>query len=301
MAEVVEKTDSRLVLRSVIQASCAEVFAAWTDPDSLRHWMCPGRIVRAEAQVDLRVGGAFRILMRGPDQDFDHHGEYLVIDPPTKLVFTWISEGTGRQATRVTVDLAARGDKCELLLTHEELPTAEALERHAGGWGQILDRFSDHMAWRSNADLRMVLRYDSPLSKLYEQFATQQGVRNWWVATAEMESRLGGAFTARFPKSDFHAVFRITRLDPDRAVEWECLESRHPEKLGFRDREDWVGTKLRFEVQPLDDRRSQLTFTHAGLAPLECFGVCSNLWSFFLGQSLREYLATGTGRPSTGT
>ena len=60
MAEVVEKTDSRLIVRSLLEASCAEVFAAWTDPESLRHWMCPGKVMRSEAEVDLRVGGQSR-------------------------------------------------------------------------------------------------------------------------------------------------------------------------------------------------------------------------------------------------
>jgi hypothetical protein len=145
----------------------------------------------------------------------------------------------------------------------------------------------------------MVLRYSSPLHKLYEQFATEQGVRNWWLTSCEMDSSVGGKVTLRFTRSDFYAIFRITRLDADRMVEWECLESLQPAKLGFQDRADWVGTRLRFEVAALGDGQSQLTFTHVGLAPLECFGVCSNAWSFFLGQSLRAYLDTGAGKPAT--
>jgi uncharacterized protein YndB with AHSA1/START domain len=299
MAEIVEKTESKLVVRSVLEATCAEVFAAWTDPASMRHWMCQGKVVRSDVEVDLRVGGKFRVFMRGPDGDCDHTGEYLVIDPPHKLVFTWISVNTLDQATRVTVDLAPKGDGCELRLTHEDFPQADLVERHAGGWSSIVDRLGDHLRWLRGSDLRLVLRFPSTAHKLYDQFATEQGIRNWWLTSCEMESRVGGTVTLRFTKSDFYAVFRITRLDADRAVEWECLESLQPEKLGFQDRADWVGTRLRFEVAALGDGQSQLTFTHVGLAPLECFGVCSNAWSFFLGQSLRAYLETGAGKPAT--
>ena len=299
MAEVVEKTESRLVVRSLLEASCEEVFAAWTDPDSLRHWMCPGKVVRSDVEVDLRVGGKLRVLMHDPDGDCDHRGEYLVIDPPHKLVFTWVSVNTGDQTTRVTVDLAPRGAGCELRLTHEDFAQADMVEKHSGGWSSIVDRLGDHLRWLKGSDLRMVLRYASPVGKLYEQFATEQGVRNWWLTSCQLESRVGGAVTLRFTKSDFYAIFRITRLEPDRAVEWECLESMQPEKLGFQDRADWVGTRLRFNVEPVGAEQSQLTFTHAGLAPLECFGVCSNAWSFFLGQSLKAYLETGAGKPAT--
>jgi uncharacterized protein YndB with AHSA1/START domain len=299
MAEIIEKTESKLVVRSLLDASCEEVFAAWTDPASLRHWMCPSKVVRADVEVDLRVGGKLRVLMRSPEGDCDHRGEYLVIDPPHKLVFTWVSVNTGDQTTRVTVELAARGEGCELQLTHEDFPQADMVEKHSGGWSTIVDRLGAHLRWSTGGDLRMVLRYASPAAMLYEQFATEQGVRNWWLTSCEMDSRVGGRVALRFTKSDFYAIFRIARLEPDRAVEWECLESMQPEKLGFENRADWVGTRLRFEVEPLDGGQSQLAFTHVGLAPLECFGVCSNAWSFFLGQSLRAFLETGAGKPAT--
>lgn len=52
-----EQHADRLVVRRLIQASREEVFAAWTDPESIKHWMCPGDIVEAEAHLDLRPGG----------------------------------------------------------------------------------------------------------------------------------------------------------------------------------------------------------------------------------------------------
>jgi len=66
----------------MIPASREAVFAAWTDPESLKHWMCPGDILGAEAQVDLRVGGGFRITMKSRDRAYEHTGEYHVIEPP---------------------------------------------------------------------------------------------------------------------------------------------------------------------------------------------------------------------------
>jgi uncharacterized protein YndB with AHSA1/START domain len=53
-----EERPDRLVIRKVIPASREEVFSAWTDPESLRHWMSPGDNITAEARLDPRVGGA---------------------------------------------------------------------------------------------------------------------------------------------------------------------------------------------------------------------------------------------------
>ena len=62
---------------------------------------------RTTAELDPRVGGRYKIVMHG-DRDFDHHGEYLVVDPPAKLSFTWISEGSEYQRSIVTVELSRR-------------------------------------------------------------------------------------------------------------------------------------------------------------------------------------------------
>ncbi len=144
MPETRQESNDTLVIRRIISASPEEVFAAWIDPESMKHWMCPGDILRAEAQLDARVGGSFRIITKGRDQDYEHTGEYRVVEPPSKLVFTLISKGTDYQPTLVTVELFERGEQTELVLTHERLPGAEAVKRHQGGWGQIADRLAEY-------------------------------------------------------------------------------------------------------------------------------------------------------------
>jgi uncharacterized protein YndB with AHSA1/START domain len=150
MAE--ERLD-KLVIRRVLPATREEVFAAWTDPESIRDWMCPGEIVSAEAELDLRVGGAYRIVMKGQTREYEveHTGEYRVVDSPSKLVFTWISKGTEYRPTLVTVELLDRGDQCELILTHERFPTADAMKRHRGGWSQIAARLAEYLQKRAPA------------------------------------------------------------------------------------------------------------------------------------------------------
>jgi len=124
----------------VLPASAEAVFDAWLDPESLAVWMAPGSVARSVVEVDARVGGRFRIVMTGPDCDHEHVGEYLVLERPRKLVFTWASQATLGRATTVTVEIVGRGpDESELTLTHE-LPDEPTAAKHRSGWGQIVDK-----------------------------------------------------------------------------------------------------------------------------------------------------------------
>jgi uncharacterized protein YndB with AHSA1/START domain len=136
----------KLVVRKMIPASREEVFDSWTDPHSMAVWMCPGNTVRAEAELDVRVGGKFRILMKGDCEEFDHTGVYRVIERPSKLAFTWISRATANQETLVTIELFTRGKQTELVLTHEGLPSADAISRHGGGWTSIVEKLAGSLA-----------------------------------------------------------------------------------------------------------------------------------------------------------
>ncbi len=146
MAATAGEAYNKVVIRRMLPATREEVFAAWTAPESIADWMCPGDVTRAEAQLDVRVGGSYRILMKGKSQDYDHTGVYQVVEAPSKLVFTWTSKGTEGQTTLVTVEIFERGEQSELVLTHERFPTPEAAKRHEGGWGQIAEKLADFFA-----------------------------------------------------------------------------------------------------------------------------------------------------------
>lgn len=126
-----------LVVRRVLPVPREAVFAAWLDPVSLARWMCPGDVASAAAELDPRVGGRFRITMRRERGGVEHSGEYLVIEPPSRLSFTWISVNTDLHPTIVTVDLRDTGAGTELTLAHQRLPAAQ-VEPHRRGWTDIV-------------------------------------------------------------------------------------------------------------------------------------------------------------------
>lgn len=87
------KRRAPIVQDRLLPASPEKVFEAWSDPEGLAAWMCPAPDMRrASVEIDFRVGGRFQILMHGTDQDYLQRGEYLEIEPPKRLVMTWISE-----------------------------------------------------------------------------------------------------------------------------------------------------------------------------------------------------------------
>ena len=126
-----------LVVRRVIPVPRERVFQAWLDPESLARWMQPGGATDATAQVDARVGGKFRIVMIEGPKRYEHTGEYLAIDPPRRLEFTWISEATDHRPTTVTIEFLERDRGTELVLTHRRLPPKQ-VESHRGGWTDVL-------------------------------------------------------------------------------------------------------------------------------------------------------------------
>ena len=131
-----------------IAASVEEVFAAWSDAESLSAWMCPvDTVSHASVETDFRVGGQFSIVMHGQEGDFQQTGEYLEIDPPKRLAFTWVSPWApdDEQDTRVTVSLDPAGEgKTKLRLVHEAITTW--YDNHEQGWSTILANLDQHLS-----------------------------------------------------------------------------------------------------------------------------------------------------------
>jgi uncharacterized protein YndB with AHSA1/START domain len=133
--------DTSLTIRRTIPARPERVFRAWTDPAALRRWSCPVGFTVASAEVDLRVGGAYRVAMLPPDQSEASvaYGTYREIDPPRRLVYTWQWEHGEMGETLVTVEFRDLGSETEVVLVHELFPAADVRDLHNQGWVSCLD------------------------------------------------------------------------------------------------------------------------------------------------------------------
>ena len=123
---------TEVVVRRRLPAPREVVYALWLDAERMPSWILDG----GTATIDPRVGGKYHLEMHDGGKHYPHHGEYLELVPPERIVFTWISEGTDWQPSVVTIELTAVGDETDLVLTHRGLPPAQA-ESHFGGWTEI--------------------------------------------------------------------------------------------------------------------------------------------------------------------
>ncbi|MGH8462481.1 MAG: SRPBCC family protein [Stenotrophobium sp.] len=141
MSAVLKSETAALKLTRRYPHSREKIFRAWTDPQALKRWFCPSAETRvALAEVDLRVGGRFRIDVQSPDgEPHSVSGVYREIAPPEKLVFTWLGACGPDGESLVTVKLNAYAGGTELILTHERLPDVASRERHGKGWNSCLD------------------------------------------------------------------------------------------------------------------------------------------------------------------
>lgn len=134
-----------LIARQTIRASAERLFQAWTRPELLTQWWGPENVVCPEAQVDLRVGGGYRIANRFPDGRLVWIvGEFEQVVPPHRLVYTWRLEPAAEtaQESRVTVRFEARDEATEVIVVHERLVDAAYREHTEQGWHGCLARLA---------------------------------------------------------------------------------------------------------------------------------------------------------------
>jgi len=122
-------------------ATPERVFKAWTDPASVKAWLAGGK----DIAIDVREGGLFYIEMPWQERIYPHYGRYLRVEAPHVLEFTWMSEGTQGKESVVTIEIAARGDKTELTLSHEGVPSEAVAKDHEGGWTEFLDQLVERL------------------------------------------------------------------------------------------------------------------------------------------------------------
>lgn len=145
-------TDHRprvLRIARTFDAPVAQVFDAWTSEEVLRRWLhgMPGWETPT-AEVDLRVGGTIRIVMRDPADGTEAGatGEYRVIDPPRRLVFTWVWDDQPDRPQLIELELSERDGRTTVSMTNSAIPTDGRLESQERGWQVCYDNLERLLA-----------------------------------------------------------------------------------------------------------------------------------------------------------
>ena len=135
-----------LHIQRLVPASPERVFEAWTNPIELQKWWGPTGVRCLSAEIDLRVGGRYRIANEFPDGTVLWiTGEYEVVQRPQLLVYTWAVETESPTIERVTVQFEQHTRGTDLIVKHQRIRSAQLREQHRQGWLGCLDGLVDYV------------------------------------------------------------------------------------------------------------------------------------------------------------
>jgi uncharacterized protein YndB with AHSA1/START domain len=138
-----------LRIERTFDAPVEQVFAAWTSEEVLRRWLhgMPGWETPT-AEVDLRVGGRVRIVMRDPSdgEEAGATGVYRVVDPPHRLVFDWVWDDQPEQPQLIELEFSERDGRTTVLMTNSSIPTHDRWESQQRGWTFCFDNLERVLA-----------------------------------------------------------------------------------------------------------------------------------------------------------
>ncbi len=136
------------------------------------------------------------------------------------------------------------------------------------------------------AELKHLVVIDAPLETVYRALTEQAGLAGWWTRETVAEPTVGSIAEFRFGHR-YHNRMRIIDLEENRRVEWRCLDGD----------EEWIGTSLRFTLEPDGDERTTVRFTHGGWrGATDFFASCNTIWGGYM-RSLKAFCETGAGAP----
>jgi uncharacterized protein YndB with AHSA1/START domain len=251
------RAERELTMTRVFDAPRALVYKAWTDPKHMSRWFGPKVFTTPVCELDVRPGGAWKIVMRGPDgSEFPGGGVYREIIPRERLAFTnnaldksgnVLLEGF----TTVTFEDENGGTKLTMHTRATALAqVAEAmLQGMEQGWAQTLDKLGDELTARrtavsrpSDRELVYTRVFDAPRELVFKVWTDPKHIVEWWgpigfrTENIEMDARVGGEW-------------RLVMHGPDGRDYKNRIAYREvvpPERLVYHHGGD--GSSVRFEV-----------------------------------------------------
>ncbi len=135
-------------------------------------------------------------------------------------------------------------------------------------------------------DIRHRIGVEAPVTAVYDQVGTIDGLRQWWTTDTRGRSAVGDTIGFHFGGPDRFMTMEVLELDPAHRVAWRCVDGPA----------EWIDTTVAFDVREVEGE-TVLNFTHAGWRePVEFMGHCSSKWGSYL-LSLKHGLEDGAARP----
>ncbi len=224
---------AEVTITRMLDAPADLVFRAWTEGEHLAKWYAPEGFGVARAESDAKEGGAFSIVMQGPDgAEYPLWGTYTEFDPPKKLIASATAagpDGTPALDSVTTVTLVDHDGKTEMTV-HEKAQalTPEAAPMLAGmevGLLQTLRKLDDVVTGAIDRSIVLSRMLQAPRDQVFELWTSAEHLANWWgpngftVTTHEADIRPGGVWRFTMHGPDGTDYPNVIRYDEVRAPE----------------------------------------------------------------------------------
>ena len=200
--------EREIVLTRLLDAPPSLVFQAWTDPIHMRKWWGPKAFTTPFCEMDVRPGGALRVVMRGPDGvEYPMTGVFQEIVEPERLVFTFVARDGNENPLlegTTTVTFVGQNGKTKMTVQSRAVGLAPvAPQMLAGmetGWSQSLDRLADLAADATGRELVATRVFDAPRELVFRAWIEPEHLVQWWGPNSftntfhEFDPRPGGAW-----------------------------------------------------------------------------------------------------------
>jgi uncharacterized protein YndB with AHSA1/START domain len=197
--------ERELVITRVFDAPRELVFRAWTDPEHMARWWGPKVFTNRVERMDVRPGGAWRIIMCAPDgAEYPAQGVYREIVPPERLVFTNLAvdkDGNVIIDGFTTVTFDDQNGKTKLTLqtrgTAKVDYAAQYLQGMEMGWTQSLDKLGESLEKASDREIVITRVFDAPRDLVFQTWTNPRHLDSWWgpkgftTTTHEIDIRTG--------------------------------------------------------------------------------------------------------------
>jgi uncharacterized protein YndB with AHSA1/START domain len=137
-----EHQERTLRIERTFDAPVERVFEAWTSEEVLRRWLHANPAWETPtAEVDLRVGGTIRIVMRDPSDgaEYGATGSYTLVDPPRRLVFTWAWDEAPDSPQLIELEFSEQEGRTSVRMTNSAIPSEGRFKSQERGWNLCYD------------------------------------------------------------------------------------------------------------------------------------------------------------------
>jgi uncharacterized protein YndB with AHSA1/START domain len=142
--------DDELIITRTFNAPASLLFALWSKPEHMKQWMGPANFTCREAQIDFRVGGAYRVMITSAKHgESRFSGVYREIAQDKRIVFTFAWENHGPSAgAEMLVTITFEEHEGKTVQTFQQRPflTVERRDSHVDGWSQAFGKLETYVA-----------------------------------------------------------------------------------------------------------------------------------------------------------